>query len=288
MGTVSFSSMNEMLFHPTSPAAADPGLHAVLRELRSGVRSIVADRFVGLYLWGSLANGDFDSFSDVDFVVAVDRDIPDDRLDALRAMHTRLCALPSAWATHLDGSYITTTALRRYDPDHPPHLYVDHGTTEPIRSQHDNTWLFRHVVRERGITLEGPAPHTLVDPVAPDDLRREAVAMVRGWLGSYLADSAPLNDFWRQPYSVLTLCRMLYAIHHGDIVSKPVAAAWAMRSLDRRWVPLIENALRVRPEFHLRYREPGDPEAVATTLDFIRYALEHVRDKPASDWSDRG
>ncbi|MBI4499489.1 MAG: DUF4111 domain-containing protein [Chloroflexi bacterium] len=277
-----------LLFRPTSSAAADPDLHAVLRELRSEVMTVVADRFIGLYLWGSLANGGFDAFSDIDFVVALDCDIPDDGLPGLRAMHTRLRALPSAWAAHLDGSYITTTTLRRYDADHPPHLYVDHGTTEPVRSHHDNTWLFRHVVRERGMTLAGPAPHLLIDPVDPDDLRREAVAMTRGWLGAYVTDSDPLNTFGLQTYSVLTLCRMLYTLHHGDVVSKPLAAAWAMRSLDRRWAPLIEHALQARPEGILRYRESADPEAVATTLDFIRDALEHMRDKPASDWSDRG
>lgn len=111
--------------------------------------------------------------------------------------------------------------------------------------------------------------------------------MVREWMGAYLNDPAPLNNFWRQPYSVLTLCRMHYTAAHREIASKPAAAAWAMRSLDGRWAPLIETALRIRPEVHLRHREPADSQAIAATLNFIRYVLDYVRDKPTSDWKDR-
>ncbi len=276
-----------MLFEPATSAAADPDLHAVLRELRSGVRSLLGARFVGLYLWGSLANGGSDAFSDVDFVVALSPDILDIDLPALRALHTRLRALPLRWAAHLDGSYITTTVLRRYDAAHPPHIYVDHGTTEPVRSQHDNTWLCRYVLWERGVTLDGPGPRNLIDPVSPDDLKREAVAMIHGWMGPYLDGFTPLNTVYLQAYSVLSLCRMLYTFHHGDIASKAVAAAWTMESLDTRWASLIGEALRARAEIHSRSRAPAHTEAVAMTLDFIRYALELVHSEPASDWSDR-
>jgi hypothetical protein len=276
-----------MLLHPTTPAAADPDLHAVLGELRSKVRSVLGDRLVGLYLGGSLANGGFDEHSDIDFVVAIDRDVPDDELAALRALHRDLWALPSPWARHLDGSYITTAVLRRYAAAHPPHLYVDNGATEPVRSQHDNTCLARHVLRERGIALDGPAAQTLIDPVEPDALRREAVAMIREWMGGHLARPQSLDGAWRQPYTVLTLCRMLFALRHGDIVSKPVAAAWAMRSLDGRFAPLIEGAMRARPTVCLAPREPADPSALAATLELVRHALELVRDEPASDWTDR-
>ena len=144
-------------------ATPEPELDGVLAELLSDVRSVLADRFVGMYLHGSLVLGDFDRHSDVDFVVAVDRAVDDAQRAALQALHARVYALESPWARHLEGSYLTTSALRRWRAENPPHLYLDHGSSELVESHHDNTVLHRHVLREHGIALAGPAPASLID-----------------------------------------------------------------------------------------------------------------------------
>jgi hypothetical protein len=52
-----------------------PELNAVLRELMSGTQAILAGNFVAAYLQGSLAIGDWDSHSDVDFIIAIRREV---------------------------------------------------------------------------------------------------------------------------------------------------------------------------------------------------------------------
>jgi len=47
-------------------------INALLRELLAGIRTILGNHLVGIYLEGSLANGDFDESSDIDFVVVSD------------------------------------------------------------------------------------------------------------------------------------------------------------------------------------------------------------------------
>ena len=48
-------------------------VNAILRELMANVQPILADRFVGMYLYGSLAAGDFSpETSDIDFLVEMD------------------------------------------------------------------------------------------------------------------------------------------------------------------------------------------------------------------------
>src|SRR5687768_14672827 len=93
--------------------AVDPELMMVLAELQAGVQEALGARYVGMYLQGSLALGDFDRHSDVDFVVAIDGDVDDAQLRRLGELHRRIYALPSRWAQHLEGAYLTLEALQR-------------------------------------------------------------------------------------------------------------------------------------------------------------------------------
>ena len=51
------------------------GLRDLLARLVAGARDLVGDDFVGAYLQGSLAAGDFEDLSDVAFIVAVRADL---------------------------------------------------------------------------------------------------------------------------------------------------------------------------------------------------------------------
>jgi hypothetical protein len=254
-------------------ATPEPELDGVLAELLSGVRSALADRFVGMYLHGSLALGDFDRHSDVDFVVAIDRAVEDEQLAALQDLHARIHSLESPWARHLEGSYLTIAALRRCRAENPTHLFLGHGDNELVVSDHDNTVLHRYVLRRHGIALAGPDAATLIDPISPEELRSEISRLMDPWMGVFLAEPARLDNAWRQPYTVLTLCRMLYTLRHAAVVSKRRAAEWAMEALDDRWAGLIERAWRERPDPAMKARQRSTPHAVAATLDFIRYGL---------------
>ena len=89
-------------------------LNAVLAELVGRARALLADNFVGAYLQGSFALGDFDTHSDVDFMIVTHEDVPPDQVPDLQGMHDDLHALPSPWATRLEGSYAPKAILRRW------------------------------------------------------------------------------------------------------------------------------------------------------------------------------
>jgi hypothetical protein len=164
-----------------------PGINSVLQEFLSEVRAILGRRFVGMYLEGSLAMGDF----------------------------------------------------------------------EPDKSEH-------------GLVLAGPPPRTLIDPVQPSELREAVVGILREWWAPMLVEAPLLEKSSYRCYAVLTMSRMLYTIHHGAIVSKRVAARWAEEALDRRWTPLIRDALA--------HDVPPDRNE---TLAYIRYTCEYGNRKEA-------
>jgi len=267
----------ESLDQPTSY----PEVNVVLQELLTSVQSILGNHFIGMYLYGSLATGDFDRESDVDYVVVTDDALHDDLVSALQDMHTRIATLDSWCATQLEGSYVPQGALRQYDPVHELHLHIDRGKGEQLKKmQLDNAllsrawwggWvLLRESLREKGITLAGPAPQTFIEPVSPDELRQAALAVLQGWTAQILNDPVEIDSRGYQSYTVLTLCRILYTLQHGSVASKPVAARWAQETLDQRWVPLIERAWIGR-------QNPGvkaQADEVHETLDLIRYTLE--------------
>lgn len=242
----------------------------MLDVLLPSVQAILGQHFVGMYLYGSLANGDFDRHSDVDFVVVTEEEISGAFFSALSEVHQRIATLDSWCATQLEGTYISRLALRRFDPERAWHANIDRGNGERLKMmQYDEGWVAQcYILRERGITLAGPAPHTLIDPVSPDDLRQAMLTVLHGWATHLLHDPAQLSGRGYQSYTVLSLCRILYTLQTGGVVSKPVAARWAKETLAERWTPLIERAWAGRSE-------PEAPAAdVRETLDFIRFAIE--------------
>jgi hypothetical protein len=247
----------------------DPALDAVLRDLHAGVRTILGDAFAGLYLHGSLAGGDFDpGRSDVDFLVATQGVLPETTVVELATLHADLVAGGSHWAAELEGSYFSLAALRRYDPDNAVFPHVERFGALQVE-HHDSAWILQlHVLREHGITLAGPAPTTLIDPISPAELHRATRETLHEWWTPKLEESSLLYEPGYQAYAVLTMCRILYTLATGTVVSKPVAARW-LQAMAPRWTSLVAAALRWQHGMPV-----GDVDA---TLALIRYTLQRSR-----------
>jgi hypothetical protein len=253
-----------------------PEVNSLLLDILSSAKSILGDLFVGMYLSGSLAIGDFDDDSDIDFIIIITEKVSDAQLSALQAMHSRIHDIDSKWATCLEGYYILQDELLHYEPDAAWHLYLDNGSRDLVAvKDNEKNWVFeRFVLQEYGITVEGPNPQDLFAPISPDDLRQVLLVELRGWAENILGNPEWLNNRWFQSFAVLTLCRMLYTLQRGAVVSKLAAVEWAKESLDARWTRLIERAWSERPNPPLKARMQAEQEDADFTPGFIRYALE--------------
>jgi len=256
--------------HPTPY----PDINALLQDLLSHVQAVLGSQFVGLYLFGSLSSGDFDpQRSDIDFLVATDGELPAEMLPALASMHQRLAEAHPKWTRRLEGSYIPRRALRRYNPAQARHpsLRID-GSFDV--DHHGPDWVIqRHEIRRHAIALSGPEPSTLIDPVAPNELRAAAQATLREWWAPMLEDPARLRQREYQAYAVLTMCRALYTLQHSTVVSKGLAAAWAQEFLGQEWAELIEEALA--------WPRGPQPDRSERTLALIRHTLRLAESHPS-------
>ncbi len=249
-----------------------PDVNAILQALVANVQAILGSHLIGMYLDGSLTSDAFDQASDIDFIAVSDEEIAGERFLALQAMHDRMATVDSKWAIQVEGSYFSQRALRRYDPANALHPNLERGTGERLKMLHHDAAFVIHqwIVRERGISLLGPAPQTLIDPISPADLQQAMLSILPAWVAHLRHDPAQFAGRGYQSYVVLSLCRVLYTLHFGAVGSKQGAAHWAQAALGEQWGLLIERALAGR----LDSGSAATTEDVNGTLAFIDYTWE--------------
>jgi Domain of unknown function (DUF4111) len=191
-------------------------------------------------------------------------------------MHKRLYRLESTWAQHLEGSYVTRDRIRCVDAG-ARYWYLDNGASELVLDSHCNTAVVRWSLREHGVVLAGPPPATLVDPVPAAELRCEALTAVKEYF-EWAPEPTRTGGMsrWKQPYLVLSYCRILHMLATGRVTSKREAGEWASASLDLEWRDLIQGALDARAEPWERVNQPADPGSVERTLAFGFYAVRQA------------
>src|SRR5207247_1945094 len=135
--------------------------------------------------------------------------------------------------------------------------------------EHRDNWILeRWTLRECGVTLLGPDPRTLIDPIARDELRAAVRNRLRDW-----ADWAdqPDDPDWLLPcghkaYVVETMCRALYTLACGELSSKPRAVAWALETFREPWRSTVGRSRAWRTD------NAPDPTSVPEVRRFVRWA----------------
>ena len=140
----------------------------VVLDFETRTRAILKDQFLGLYLYGSLALGDFDPYtSDIDWIVVTRGEISDDSFTALKAMHAAFDHSPSPWAGKIEAAYIPQDALNRPAATSVAYPQIEKGTGL-LRAPLEIGWAFqRYSLRECGVVVAGPEPYTIMRSSRP-------------------------------------------------------------------------------------------------------------------------
>lgn len=249
-----------------------PELNELLVELVERVLEILGETLVGAYVQGSFAVGDADEHSDCDFLIPITAHPDEERESALRALHDEIPTRSGHWCHHLEGSYPLADELRTTADMEARWLFVDHGSRTLAWDTHCNNPWARWSLRERGITLIGPPPDTIVDPVAAEVM----VAAARATLPSLVDDIhswMPPTIAWGQRYIVASAARALYTVTTAEVASKRQALLWARDRVDERWQPLLDQVLTDRA---LGF-DPGTPPRPGSLEEAHRFAAYVAR-----------
>ena len=216
-------------------------VNQILVKLQAGVKRILRDELIGIYLHGSLALGDFDpASSDIDFIVLTDNRLSDETIHKLKEMHYRLNDYK--WGKRLEGSYLPANTLQYHEPPEPPRPYFNGGEFSSPRYGYE--WVLeRHVLLDKGIVLEGPPLSNFIDPILPEKIRNASMTILNEWWIPMLKDNTHIEDSEYQAYAILTMCRVIFTLHNSTIVSKLRAAKWMKERFADKWTPIIDQAL---------------------------------------------
>jgi predicted nucleotidyltransferase len=245
--------------HPTNQAHVNTLFESILFQMQT----ILGDRLIGLYLYGSLVTGDFDdASSDFDLLAATATDISEAEFKALKSMHEGIELNYPEWKNRIEIAYLSLDALKTFKTKTSRLAIISGG--EPFHMIDAGIdWLMNwYMVREIGVRLFGLPPKTIIDAVSKEEFVEAVKDHILAWR-RYINDvqTRPL-----QAYAILTMCRGLHTIRHGERLSKLKAAQWAANELPE-WAALINNALVWRREWR------DNSVDHAATLDQTRRCL---------------
>ena len=252
----------------TTAAVPDDVLVFLVSFLKQ-VQDALGTDMVGMYLYGSLALGDFDAASsDLDVLVATARGVAAGQLDRFKRLHAAIEQGGSVWARRLEVAYLPVDALRRHDPSGDTlHPFLSPVCPFGMIKLGEDWILNRHVLFDKGVVLAGPPPSTLIDPISPEDIRNTARNLLRHWR-AHLSGPDWMKPRKYQAFTILTMCRALYAVQCGGILSKTRAAEWGMKNLPGEWSPLIRKAMF--------WRDDPNVADLKETLQFLRFATDSI------------
>lgn len=250
-----------------------PDVNRLLEVLQAGIRDVLGEKVVGMYLYGSAATGDFESgLSDVDLLAAIASDLDEAEFGSLHGMHDRIARENPDWDDRIEVQYMSTDAFSSFRSRVSPMAVISPG--EPFhRKDAGADWLMNwYLVREYGVRLSGPDPTTVIPAIT----KREFVEAVRDYAVWRADRTDRLRGRGSQSYAAITACRALYTVTHGEHVSKRKAALWAGEVMPE-WASLIEQALRWRDDAAGdRHSSIDDDPMPDDTLRFVRLMADRV------------
>lgn len=230
----------------------------------------LGDELLGLYVRGSLALGDFiPATSDVDVLAVLEHAVSPALFARLAELHATLANFAHPYATRLEMVYFDRAAVRRFVPNQ-KHPTLGQGG-RLVWEEHHANWIFeRWTVREHGVTLYGPDPRTLIDPISKEELRAAARGRLHDWADWAAAPEDPefLLPRAHQAYVIETMCRALVTVANGELGSKPRAVAWALAQLPEPWRTTVRESQVGRTDRTM------DPAKVDDVVRFVQWAFE--------------
>ena len=229
----------EITWLPRVPAQAG----ALLKDLQNTLPLILGRNLVGIYLYGSITNSSFNpKRSDIDCIAVTKHRVSEAQFRKLEVWLAEMTK-SNRWTTRLQMSFLPKNQiLVSSEPSNLTCCLYQFGVLRRCGSDGNPIIWLDHL--RNGKALVGPPAKSFL-PEITEEILSEALTLELGYLREELKSA---KSEWRdvpmyRAYATLTICRILYTLEKGKVVSKPKAAGWAIENFDERWRGIIEQAL---------------------------------------------
>ncbi len=235
------------------------------------LQGMLGPQLVAVYLYGSAITGGFEpDLSDLDLVVVIESDARLLDLSRIEVLHDRLAARHPDWTDRLDIAYVGRPTLATFRSGGTV-ASVSHEDALQLYDDADGWLQTWYLVRHADTALLGPPVADVIPPIE----RREFVNAVARDTDRIVRRLATEQRPGLVAYTILTLCRVLRALHDGAMTSKQEAAAWVSdRMPDAR--PAIDEALAVRASGG---RQPFSPAGRVAVLALVAELGAEIRER---------
>lgn len=255
-------------------ATAHDDVNKLLDDLLRQIQSVLHGKLLGLYLYGSLASGDFDhDISDIDLLAAIDKDLSNQELSSLQKMHAVIETQYPKWKHRIEVAYLSATDLRDFKNKRSKIAVISPG--EPLHIKDAGSdWLINwYSVQETGVVLFGPNQTTYIPNISKDEYRnanKQQASLWLTWINDYDKLSAPGS----LAYVVFTMCRILYGYTKGKQTSKKQAALWVIKEFPE-WTALIKEATAWR-KAQWDAVQSKDETAILRVREFVNFVIGQI------------
>ena len=202
-------------------------------------------------------------------MAATSSDIGDTEATKLSEMHRMLVDQYPQWDDRVEVAYPSVTALRTFRSQESRMPVISSGEPFHVKEAGEDWLMNWYLVRETGVSLFGPPPQAIIDPIT----REEFVRAVRKHAAAWGGGIHIRKERVAQAYSILTMCRALYSHQNGHPVSKRVAALWAQQELPE-WSRLIQAALLWRRAW--RQSEVDHASTYPESVRFVNFVRDQI------------
>jgi len=240
-------------------------INELLQHVLTHVKSVLADKFVGMYIGGSLANDSFkNETSDIDCYIITTTQLSKSIIENIEKLHKQIYSSQFKYAKKIEASYIPQEDLLHFNP-RGLRPYFNEG--HYYLGEYGNNFIIElYVLRENGVCILGPDIKHLIKKISTTDLISSIQKNLHEYWEPALNDLSKFKRSDYQVFAILTMCRTLYSLETGTITSKIEAAEWASQRFDANWKNLIIDAITWRPgqEF----------DKLNDTQQFVKYTIE--------------
>lgn len=253
-----------------------PEIHSLLHDITVGVEEIFQEDFVGVYLFGSLTYGDFNTNrSDIDLVSIIKSPATNNQIKQLQALHNSLAQNYPLWSQRTESSYTPLDMLQSIKPPG-SRPYYGEGILYPA-AEYGNEWVINlYLLYNFGKALAGPEFKSLMPPVDIKEVQKACIQDLYKEWEPKLLDTAWIENSHYQSYLVLNICRILNTVVNRSALSKKQSADWVKKQYPH-WRELINSAEQWQYGQEL-HKKP-------LVLQFLKFVIDEVKKRESEIYS---